>query len=200
MRTRRTTAATLPTSWPRSLTAWRSTACTGPSSSARDFTILAGHGLVEAAKTLGWEEIAVVRLDLGPDDPEAIKILTGDNELGRLAEVDDRILSEHLKLLADQGMLMGTGFDDQMLASLLYATRPASEIASQGAAEHWVGMPDFGQADAPSKIVVQFATPEDRDRFMAVIGVEVVAKKTLGTWSIWWPPRDKEDLSSFRFE
>ena len=42
---------------------------------ARDGTILAGHGVVKAARKMGLEEIPVVRLDLEPDDPKALKLL-----------------------------------------------------------------------------------------------------------------------------
>jgi ParB-like chromosome segregation protein Spo0J len=63
---------------------------------ARDGTVLAGHGVLEALKQLESTHATVVRLDIGPDDPRAIKVLTGDNEIGRLAEIDDRVLSELL--------------------------------------------------------------------------------------------------------
>src|SRR5258707_279190 len=59
---------------------------------ARDNTLLAGHGVVQAAKKLGKTEIPVLRLDLDPDDPKALKVLVGDNEIARMAMVDDRAL------------------------------------------------------------------------------------------------------------
>lgn len=171
---------------------------------SRDGTILAGHGVVEAATELGWEEIAVIRLDVDPEDDQAIRVLTGDNELGRLAEVDDRLFSELLKELNDSDGeidgLLGTGFDEQMLANLIYVTRPQSEIRSMDEAAHWAGMPDFGQVDEPLKIVVSCETPADRDDLMKKLGIHTVAKKTGDTWSAWWPPRDREDLSSLRFD
>jgi ParB family chromosome partitioning protein len=53
---------------------------------ARDWTILAGHGLVLAAKELGWKAISTAKLDIKPDSPRALKILAGDNEIAHLAE------------------------------------------------------------------------------------------------------------------
>lgn len=167
---------------------------------ARDGTLLAGHGVVEAAKAEGFEEIAVVRLDVDPDDDEAIKVLTADNELARLAEVNDRLLSEHLKKLAETGNLLGTGFDEAMLANLIYVTRPSSEIETMNAAAQWVGLPEFGQVTAPLRLVVSFDSVEERTSFLEQVGINVVHKNTNGTLSVWWPPREKEDLSSLRFE
>jgi len=51
---------------------------------ARGGVILAGHGVVQAAGRLGLAELPVVDVDLDPDDPRALKILTGDNEIERL--------------------------------------------------------------------------------------------------------------------
>lgn len=64
----------------------------------------------------------------------------------------------------------------------------------------WVGLPRFEAA--PSKrpsIVLAFDSEEDRDRLVEQLGL-VIAKKTKGTWSAWWPPREKEDLASLRFD
>ena len=57
---------------------------------AKDYTILAGHGVVKASRKLGLKEVPVVRLDIDANSTKALKVLAGDNELGRLAEVNDR--------------------------------------------------------------------------------------------------------------
>lgn len=156
---------------------------------AEDGTILAGHGVVEAAIAAGMEEIPVIRLAIDPASPQALKIVAGDNELGRLGEIDDRALTEILREIreanADDGLL-GTGFSDEALANLLYVTRPATEIASFSAAAEWVGMPEFEGSDKPLQIVVSFDSDDDREKFMALIGVDRIWKKTRGTWSTWW--------------
>lgn len=168
---------------------------------ARDGTILAGHGIVEAAKRLGLDEIRVARLDVGPDDPAAIRVLTGDNELARFAESNDRLLAELLRDLREaEGGLLGTGYDDAMLANLVYVTRPREEISTEGDAAAWTGLPDFGQTSMPLRVIVSFDNAEDRSAFLTLIGVETVHKKTHETLSVWWPERPREDLSSLRFE
>ena len=45
---------------------------------ARDSTVLAGHGVVEAARRLGLEKVSVIRLDLDADSPQALKVLAAD--------------------------------------------------------------------------------------------------------------------------
>ena len=94
---------------------------------ARDGTILAGHGVVEAAtKKLGLKRGPVVRLPIAFDSPAALKVLALDNELPKFGETDDRKLSEILRRIRDEGDggLLGTGYDDQKLAALLKASSP----------------------------------------------------------------------------
>src|SRR2546430_11899104 len=81
-------------------------------------TILAGHGVVEAARRLGYKEIPAILIDYEPDDPHALKVLVSDNEIAHLAESNDRALTELLREVANAGDLLGTGYDEMMLANL----------------------------------------------------------------------------------
>jgi hypothetical protein len=171
---------------------------------ARDGTILAGHGVVVAAAQLGWTQMPVRRLDLAPDDPRALKVLIGDNEMARLSLRDDRALTEMLKEITeavapDLDALLGTGFDATMLAALTYTTRPASEIADKDTAAQWVGMPEYDESTEPPKLVLAFRTAEDRERCGALLGLTLAdpEKKTL---SAWWPPKERDDPASLKFE
>lgn len=166
---------------------------------ARDDTILAGHGVVLAMKRLGRESIPVYRLDLDPDDPRALKVLAGDNEQRHLAERDDRALTELLAEVNDAVGLEGTGFDEMMLANLVFVTRPASEIADFDAAAHWVGMPEY-EGQMPLKLVVNFRDGTDRDEFMRLIDASIINMKRGETWSVWWPAKETEDPTSLIFE
>jgi DNA modification methylase len=83
-------------------------------------TILAGHGVVQAAKEAGLEEVLVVSLPIGANDPRALKLIAGDNEIANLAEVDRQSLQsllQDVKTLDVDG-LVGSGFDDSMLKDL----------------------------------------------------------------------------------
>lgn len=95
---------------------------------ADDSTILAGHGVAQAAERLGWETVSVIRLPLGPDDPRAIKVLVGDNEMGGRAETDDALLADLLRLVANEDDLVGTGFTPEMMAKLVISLAPPDVV------------------------------------------------------------------------
>lgn len=169
---------------------------------AQDGTILAGHGVVEAARRVGLEEVNAVRLPIDPESPAALKVLTGDNEIEHLAEQDDRLLSELLKEISESDplALLGTGYDEHMLANLVFVTRPASEIRDFDEAAHWVGMPEHGEGPETVKLIISFESEADRGRLMELIGASVIKKATGESWSIWWPEKEREELSHVRFE
>lgn len=168
---------------------------------AEDSTILAGHGVAEAAGLAGLEFVKVRRLRLDPDSPQALKVLAGDNEVAHLGVADDRALSEMLKEVLDagddEGALLGTGYDRPMLANLAMVTRSADEIEDFDAAALWAGMPEYTQMPSGTglKVVVNFRNREDRRAFAEKLGVEFTEK----TRSMWWPEREREDLLSVRF-
>jgi hypothetical protein len=169
---------------------------------ARDLTILAGHGIALAAARLGWEEAPIHRLDLDPEEPAALKVLTADNELARFAENDDRLLSELLREVKEQDLsgLLGTGYDEAMLANLVMVTRPASEIADFDEAAHWVGMPDYeGGLGRKPKLVIAFPDDAARERFVSETEL-AIDKRQAQVWTTRWPFTPREDLASLRFE
>ena len=168
---------------------------------SRDGVILAGHGAVKAALKIGLKQIPVIRLDINSNDERALKVLVGDNEIARLAMMDDRALTELLKELKDWDptALLGTGFDESMIAALAFVTRPASEIGDKNAAAHWIGMPEYNPEPNRISLVLSFDTEIERESFVESLKL-IIAKKYGSTWSAWYPPRDKSDLSSLRFQ
>lgn len=168
---------------------------------ARDNTILAGHGVIEAAKQVGFVQFPVRRVDLDPDEPRALKILAGDNEISHLSEKDDRLLSELLKEIMEQDEtgLMGTGYDEMMLANLVMVTRPASEIRDLNEAAEWVGMPEYTAGEDPLQAIVSFRSQQDRDTFFEMLGVQHMTTKGKTT-SFWWPDKEQVDRAAVRFE
>jgi len=86
-------------------------------------TILAGHGLVEAAKAEGWERISCHVYD-GPY-PEAF--LAIDNRASDLAEDDEAALAQLLKDLEVAEQLPAAGWSEDELQELLARTQVESE-------------------------------------------------------------------------
>lgn len=76
--------------------------------------VLAGNHTVEAARQLGWDEIAATFVDVGEED--ARRIVLVDNRSNDTATYDDDLLAEILGSLSD---LEGTGYDEDDLAHLL---------------------------------------------------------------------------------
>lgn len=162
---------------------------------AKDLTILAGHGVIEASTRMGLEEVPVHIVDVDPNEPKALQILTGDNEINNLAIVNDRMLTELLKEIIDTSgteQLAGTGFDEAQLTSLVMITRPASEIKDKDEAAEWLGMPNWEPKPETLKVIVSFDSPEDRKDFFNKLGYRV----TENTKSIWYPDRPRDDVQS----
>jgi hypothetical protein len=168
---------------------------------AKDNTILAGHGVVKASLQMGLKEAPVIKLDIDSESPKALKVLAGDNELGKLAEVNDRVLSELLKEIMSKDVegLLGTGFDEMMLSNLVMTTRPASEIKNINEAAEWLGMPDYEPTQVPYKISINFRSAEDRTDFIHRFDMGIADSQS-ATIATWYPPKEREDKASVRYD
>jgi len=88
-------------------------------------TVIAGNGTLEAALSLGWERVNVVRSVLAGSEATAYSI--ADNRTAELAEWNDDGLAEMLRALQNEDAMLfaATGFDDKALAML----SPPTEFA-----------------------------------------------------------------------
>ena len=82
--------------------------------------VLAGNHTLQAAKALGWPEIAVTWVDV--DEEQAARIVLVDNRTNDLAGYDEAALADLLSGLPD---LAGTGYDQAALADLLVDELPS---------------------------------------------------------------------------
>ena len=87
--------------------------------------VVAGNGTLEAARSLGWDEIAIVRTSL--TGAEATAFAIADNRTAELAEWDDEALAETLATLDD---FESIGFDVAEVDDLVSMVSGAS--ASDG--------------------------------------------------------------------
>lgn len=167
---------------------------------ARDNTILDGHGSVLAAQRVGLKNIPVIRLDYDAMDVKALKVLAGDNEIANLAADDDRKLVEILKEInTRKGKLVGTGYDDKQLTSLIFTSTSREEFASEDDARLWAGLPVYERQPEPVRLVITFESEADRQRYADEHDV-LVRKKAVGTWSAAWPNREKARPRDLFFE
>ena len=74
--------------------------------------VLAGNGTIEAAKSLGWKEIAAVEVPSEWDKETAKAYALADNRTAELAEWDENTLAKQLLELEDKGWdINALGFD-----------------------------------------------------------------------------------------
>jgi DNA modification methylase len=77
-----------------------------------DGTVLAGNGMLEAARELGWTDLAVTVVPDGWSDEQARAYALADNRTGELAEWDVAVLDEHLVELEVAGIdIEALGFE-----------------------------------------------------------------------------------------
>ena len=162
----------------------------------RGKVILCGHGAVQAAVVAGLKSIPAVFLDIAPNSPQALKILAGDNETGKLAESNDRALTEILRDVLSQDDLLGTGYDEMMLANLVMVTRHANEIQDIDEAAHWVGLPSFELADKTATLSITFDNVKQRTAFLRSLGYKATDK----TRAVKYEKFHQDDTSSVRFD
>lgn len=78
--------------------------------------VVAGNGTMEAAKRLGWDEIAIVRTELDPTQATAFGI--ADNRTAELAEWDNEVLASLMDSMDDE-MRDLLAFDQKEIDALL---------------------------------------------------------------------------------
>jgi hypothetical protein len=143
---------------------------------------------------MGLAQVSVVKLDLDPDDPRALKLLAGDNEIGRLAEVDRKMLADLLGDLKglDGDDLLGTGYGILDLDRLVASLGSPIDVTAE-----WAGMPEFNQQDngAFRQILVSFKSDEDAEKFAKVIGQSI----TKDTRALWFPEAEIIHVADKRY-
>jgi ParB-like chromosome segregation protein Spo0J len=128
--------------------------------------VLAGNHTVEAAKSLGWQKIQVVFVDV--DRSSAVRINVADNRTSDIATDDTSAL---IALLQSLEQLDGTGFTDDDLTALVASLDDSEADLSDGDAD----VEDFAQSFG---VVIECKNERQQsamlDRFIAE-GLEVRA-------------------------
>lgn len=134
--------------------------------------VIAGNGTLQAAKALGWTQVAVTRTPRDWSLEQARAYALADNRTGELAAWDADLLADQLVELDAQGW-------DVAELGFMPLTPPVDPGAE------WTGMPDFEQDDrTPAfQVRVSFQTEQDANAFFELLGCRKVAK-------LWWPEGD----------
>lgn len=163
---------------------------------AKDFTILAGHGLTQAAAFAKIKTVPILKLHISPNDVKALKLLAIDNEVDHLGDTDMRQLSEILKDILRDDDLFGTGYDQAKLENLLTVSRSKAEVEEYLPESEWGDLVDFDRTKVNPKIVVNFENETDRQDFANVLGISLSDKQK----AMWWPLKERKVLKDKKYE
>ena len=85
-----------------------------------DGVVIAGNHTLQAARQLGWTEVAVVWVE--DDDITAKAYALADNRTAELGTYDDQLLADMILAVRheDEHLLSMSGWDDQAVQDLLY--------------------------------------------------------------------------------
>lgn len=139
--------------------------------------------------------VPVVRGWHSVDDEDAHAAGVAMNRASEAGGWDDRELTELLRELNEHDPLaglVGTGYDEMVLANLVMVTRAASEVENFDAAAEWVGLPDYEPEERPWKLIVQFADNATREQFLDEFKVRDAITFTHAdrrSISCWYPRR-----------
>jgi hypothetical protein len=102
-----------------------------------DGYILAGHGILQAARAEGYTDWPCEVRPYSHDAPDALNLLLTDNEIGNPAnpsgpEPDTALLAALAQQVSEATGLDGTGMDDARLAELLAAVEPKPPLEDPG--------------------------------------------------------------------
>jgi hypothetical protein len=117
--------------------------------------ILAGNGTAEAARQLGWTEIAVTFVDV--DDDEAARIVLIDNRTADRGGYDQGLLADLLQSLPEP--TRGTGYSEDSLKTILAATdRLGPEDVQEARDAMAPGEGNRELRPEPNELVVRYGT------------------------------------------
>jgi len=126
---------------------------------SEDNYILAGHGVVEALKQLGIEEVEAYILPVKHDDNVAKALLIADNEIQKQA-IDDLVMLYDTLQTLDTELLYSTGYDEELLRLLQYQISDIRynpdellELKEDIKGDEW-------------KVIFNFLSKEDREKFL----------------------------------
>jgi len=144
----------------------------------KDGVVVAGNGRLSAMKSLGWQEVKIIRTDLSGAEAKAFAI--ADNRTAELASWDDDALAQTLAALQNDESIehIAAGFTDYEINAIIGLTNEDAE-------SEWEGMPGFEHEDQRShrSIKVHFRNDESFDEFMRLVKQTGTDK----TKYIWFP-------------
>jgi hypothetical protein len=110
--------------------------------------VRAGNGVLQAARELGWPDIACVVVEM--DDATATRFALADNQVATFSEWDDSVLATLLESLSRDDR-MAVGFDDVEFGAVLdkLAKDDAPPVPADGGGDPAPPQPDEQVQESP---------------------------------------------------
>jgi hypothetical protein len=141
---------------------------------SKDNVIICGNGTHEAAKSIGWKQIAIVVSDLSVQEARAYGI--SDNRLSEQSEWNFDTLTKHIKTLSEWNPMQdwkAVGFDEDMVTA---ASEEKEENEGAAIIERFLeGKPPLDKPDTSVMGTPIKVTAEQRD--IIVQGINIVKLK-----------------------
>ncbi len=149
---------------------------------------LALEKLIEEGETI--EGIPVVEISAKDLDEAKHKVLEVSSQYGDITAESFYDFIEDMNIDYDS---LEIKYTDLGNTDMLNTVNKGSEN------DEWVGMPDFDSKDNEPKIIIRFENEEYRDEFVEEHKLQF-SKKERMTWSTNYPFKDRDDLSSIKYE
>jgi len=151
----------------------------------KDNMILGGNMRFRAMKEAGWKNVPVRIVDW-PIEKQR-EFIIKDNASHGNWDWDALANKWDMSTLEDWGVGLANLGDFNKIGQVNDGT------------DEWVGMPEFEGADDAYRIVISFEKESERQEFTKTHDIKQMNKESK-TWSMWWPYREKDDVSSLRYE
>ena len=149
-----------------------------------DMMVLGGNMRLKASKEAGLKEVWIDMAE-GWSQEKKDEFVVKDNVGFGVWDWD--ILSNEWQSnkLEEWGLDVWQNYDDN--------------VNKVNTSDEWVGMPEFEAKDNGYKATITFETEEDRLRFAKEINIKW-SSQGKGTWSTWWPYKERQDLKNLKYE
>lgn len=138
---------------------------------ANDNVILAGHGIVVAAREAGYKELPVHIIDMPSTDPKAQKFMVIDNEVSRGATNDNEQLVALLAEIQQFDSLTGTGYNDYELDRFIGDLAAAEFVKGAPGPEPLPDLPGY-EAEEALRLIIEFDNADEVMEFCELLGLE----------------------------
>jgi len=150
----------------------------------KDMVVLGGNMRLKACAEAGLKEVYILKADELTEEQQKEFIVKDNVGFG---EWDWDVLGNEWDSvqIEDWGLDVWKNHDDI--------------VEKVNTSDEWVGMPEFETQDNPFKATISFDTEEDRLEFAKEFNIKWSAQGK-GTWSTWWPYKERQDLKSIQYE